>query len=395
MWKWRGPRLRLRVDNRSNPKEFFMRSMLSLLSVLLVLTLLNACAPTNVKGPTVFYPALPQQPRLQFLTSITSEEDLGKKTSALGSFIGKEQQSKRIARGHDIGSVKGKWYVSDRTFKTLMIVDLEKQEIDFLKDQREGALKEPFGMHITASGEKYVTDGERKQVVRYDAADKFVRAYGEPGQFERPLDVAVFKERLYVVDFPRHLVAVLDKNSGKLIKNIGKRGTGPGEFDRPTHIRIDKQGNLYVNDSFNFRIQKLTSEGEYVKEYGYPGATLGGFGRPKGLDLSPSGDLLYVVDASFENVQIFSEESTDLLLFFGTYSNAPGSLYLPSALYIDNQNMEYFQRYVDKDFKIQYLVIAASHLGDHKLNVYGFGEWIGEKLPEMEARQPGKADATN
>ncbi len=371
-----------------------MSRALNLLLCLTFLTLLGACAPTVPKVPTTFYPALPQQPRLQYLTSITTEEDLGKKASAFREFVvGKEQNMKRVARAHDIGSVKGKLYISDRTLKTILIIDLEKQEFDFFKDERQGALKEPFGIDVTAAGDKYVVDGERKQVVMYGPDDKYVRAYGEPGQFERPLDVAVYGDKLFVVDFPRHTLVVVDKASGKTLQTIGKRGTGPGEFDRPTHIRVDRKGNLFVNDSFNFRIQKLSADGTFIKEYGYPGATLGGFGRPKGLDLSPEDDLLYVVDASFENVQIFSEETTDLLLFFGTYGNAPGSLYLPSALFVDDKNMEYFQRYVDKDFKIRYLVIAASHLGEKKLNIYGFGDWTGEKLPEMNAPIPEKTDA--
>lgn len=356
--------------------------------------LLSACAPTTVKQPTTFYPPLPQQPRLQYLTSITSEEDLGKGTSAFREFVvGKEQSLKQIARAQDIGSVKGKFYISDRTHKRILIIDLEKGEIDYIKAMRQGALKSPFGLHVSDDGYKYVTDGKRKQVVVYGPDDAFVRAYGEAGQFERPLDVAVYGDRLYVVDFPRHAVVVVDKESGETLQTIGKRGTGPAEFDRPTNIRTDSKGNLFVNDSFNFRIQKLTGEGEYIKEYGYPGATLGGFGRPKGLDLSPADDLLYVVDASFENVQVFSEESTDLLLFFGTYGNSPGSLYLPAALFVDTKNMEYFQRYVDKDFEIKYLVIASSLLGNKRLNIYGFGDWIGEKLPEMEPRTPEQPDA--
>lgn len=370
-----------------------IRSAFVLLLSLTLFSLLVGCASTAPHA-TVFYPPLPQQPRLQYLTSITSEEDLGKKSSAFRELlVGKEASRKKVARAHDIGSVKGKLYVSDRTLKTVLIIDLEKGEFDFFKDERLGALKEPFGIHVTSDGNKYVVDGERKQVVMFGPDEKFVRAYGEKGQFEKPLDVALFGDRLYVVDFDRHGVVVVDKETGKTVKTIGKRGTGPGEFDRPTHLRVDRKGNLFVNDSFNFRVQKLSPDGTFIKEYGYSGATLGGFARPKGLDLSPEGDLLYVVDASFENVQLFSEESTDLLLYFGTYSNAPGSLYLPSALFVDDKNVEYFQRYADKDFKIRYLVIAASHLGDNKLNIYGFGDWIGEKLPEMAAPKPGKTDA--
>lgn len=362
----------------------------SLIVCCLVVQLLTGCATTAPqKAETVFYPPLPQQPRLQFLTTISTEDDLGKKAGAFREFVvGKEQALKGIARAMDVGSVKGKLYVSDQTFKRIISIDLAKGEFAALKDEKSGALKQPFGMHVTAGDVKYVADGERKQVVVFGPDDGFVRTYGKEGQFERPLDVAVFGDRVYVVDNPRHAVLVLDKESGETVQTIGGRGTEAGKMDRPSHARVDRQGNLFVNDSFNFRIQKFDPQGNFLKEFGYSGATVGGFARPKGLDLSPDGKQLYVVDAAFENVQIFDEESTDVLLFFGAFGNVPGSLYLPSALFIDDKNLDYFQRYADKDFKIRYLVIASSLLGEKKLSIYGFGDWIGEKTPEMAPKPP-------
>lgn len=361
----------------------------------MVVHLLTGCATTAPQtAATTFYPPLPLQPRLQFLTTISSEDDLGKKSSAFREFVvGKEASIKGIARASDVGSVKGKLYVSDQTFKRILIIDLEKGEFDTLKDGKGGALKEPFGMHVTADGVKYVADGERKQVVVYGPDDGFVRTYGKEGQFERPLDVAVFGDRVYVVDYPKHAVLVLDKESGETVQTIGGRGTDAGKMDRPSHARVDRQGNLFVNDSFNFRIQKFDPQGKYLKEFGYSGATVGGFARPKGLDLSPDGKQLYVVDSAFENVQIFDDESTDVLLFFGAFGNAPGSLYLPAALHVDDKNLDYFQQYADKDFKLRYLVIASSMLGEKKLSIYGFGDWIGEKTPEMAPKKkPDQAD---
>lgn len=373
----------------------------SLFATIMLLALLTGCAATapQKESTATFYPPLPAQPRLQYLTSITSEDDLGKKASAFRELIvGKEMSIKQIARGHDLGSVKGKLYISDRTHKRILIVDLEKNEFGSIEDQRLGALKDPFGLHVTDDGFKYVADSGRKQVVVFGPDEAFVRAYGETGQFEKPMDVALFGERLYVVDLDRHAVLVVDKESGQTVQTIGEHGTAAGKFDRPTHIRIDRQGNLFVNDSVNFRIQKFDPKGKYLKEFGYLGIGLGGFARPKGLDVSADGKLLYVADAAFENVQIFDDESTNLLLYFGGFGNFPGSLYIPSAVYIDDKNVEYFQRYADQDFKLNSLVIVSNMLGPKKLNVYGFGDWIGEKLPEMAPQsetptKPEKSEA--
>lgn len=58
----------------------------------------------------------------------------------------------------------------------------------------------------------------------------------------------------------------------------------------------------------------------------------------------------------------------------------PGSMYLPAGVFIDYENVDYFRKYLDKDFKLQYLIYVSNQQGDHKLNVYGFGEWTGPAL---------------
>jgi hypothetical protein len=48
--------------------------------------------------------------------------------------------------------------------------------------------------------------------------------------------------------------------------------------------------------------------------------------------------------------------------------------------------MEYFEKYVDEDFKLKYLVYVSNRFGPTKINVYGFGEWIGQPLPAVEKK---------
>ncbi|MBW6493592.1 MAG: hypothetical protein K0B16_03355 [Burkholderiaceae bacterium] len=356
------------------------------LLMLCAVAVLAGCAATDKKeaGPA-FFPALPQPPKLQFLLSITTESDIGGGSSSglKDWLIGQRRGSKQIARPQDVGSTKGKIYVLDRTFKKVLVVDLAKKSLSYIQDEREGALADPMGLWVTADGAKYVADTVRKQVLVYDQEDKFVRAYGEKEQFERPMDVAVHGKRIYVVDFTKSALVVLDADSGKTVQTIGDSGPQELQFNRPTHVTVDRSGNVYVNDSFNYRIQKFDPTGKHVKNYGYQGDTLGGFARPKGVAVDERG-LVYAVDAAFENTQIFDPESTDLLLFFGGYGPHRGSMYLPSSLHIDYENVEYFQQFIDKDFKVEYLVYVGNLLGDKKLNVYGFGHWIGAPLPVVE-----------
>ena len=137
-------------------------------------------------------------------------------------------------------------------------------------------------------------------------------------------------------------------------------------------------------------MQKFDSNGKFIKSFGYQGDTIGAFARPKGLDIDMEGHL-YVVDTAFENVQIFDDDTAEPLLFFGGFGPTPGSMYLPSGIYIDYLNVEYFRKYVDKDFSAKYLVYIGNMLGEKKLNVYAFGEWIGPPLPE-EIKKPEKTE---
>ncbi len=362
-----------------------MRRIEMKLIYLVALIFLTGCAAPVAKKMeqgVIFYPPLPQRPRLQFLHTISSEDDLGKEKSAFKEFLlGKEVSIKRLEKPYDIGSSKGKLFVMDKSFNKLIIIDLINRQIGYLKDQRLGALNDPSGIWISKDETKYITDMKRKQVIAFGPDNEFLKAYGSQDMFERPVDVAVFKNNLYVTDMERNAVFVLDRLSGKLIKTIGKLGINDGEFYKPTHLSIDQGENLFVNDAFNYRIQKFDSSGQHVKTFGQIGDTLGSFARPKGIAIDKEGHL-YAADAAFENVQIFDDKTGALLFFFGGSGSAPGSMYLPAGIHVDYDNVEYFNKFADKDFKIKYLFYVLNTFGKNKINVYGFGEWIGKSLSE-------------
>jgi hypothetical protein len=331
---------------------------------------------TEQERETVFYPMPPQQPRLQFLASFSSE-----KQDEMRSFrLGRIQQFIQIQNPYDIESVKGKIYLSDRISKKIVIVDLENKTINHIAEHYDAA-----GIWVTEDDFKYAADLQKKQILLFNKKNKLVRTYGEAGQFAKPVDVAVYKDNIYVCDINRHQIIVIDKESGKTVQTLGSIGTDEGNLFKPTHVTVDREGNIYVNDAFNFRIQKFDPGGNFLKAFGYPGDTLGGFARPKGLGVDREGRV-YVVDAAFENVQIFEDETTDLLLFFGGFGLEPGKMYLPNGIHIDYNNMEYFEKYVDEDFKLKYLVYVSNRFGPTKINVYGFGEWIGQPLPAVEKK---------
>jgi DNA-binding beta-propeller fold protein YncE len=362
-----------------------VRSALSgrgvILAVLLAIHGLTACAPAQPPRqplPLIFYPPPPQQPRLQFLHTISSEADLGRRRSAFNTFLlGQAPAGAMIGRPYDIASSPGRIYVLDRLSKKLRIIDLAARRIDDLADEGPGALQDPSGIWVTSGGDKYIADMQRRQVVVFDAHNHFLRAYGGRDDFERPVDVAVYQDRIYVCDAKRHAVAVLDRPSGRLINPIGGQGADPGQFRMPTHCVVDGQGRLWVTDAFNARIQNFTPQGIFENAYGYLGDTPGAFARPKGLAVDRSGHL-YVADAAFENVQIFDVQSGNLLLFFGGPGTAPGNMYLPAGIHIDYDNAQYFANFADPEFELEYVIYVANTFGPNRINVYGFGKLRGQ-----------------
>ena len=98
----------------------------------------------------------------------------------------------------------------------------------------------------------------------------------------------------------------------------------------------------------------------------------GQFVRPKGIATDPN-DNLYVVDAAFENIQMFDSASR-LLMFFGGHSEQRGYLWLPAGLAVDTDNISYFEKYLYSDFNMKYLLFVSNQFGPAKINVYGFIE---------------------
>jgi DNA-binding beta-propeller fold protein YncE len=344
---------------------------------MLIICMGCASMPEKPAAPpeAIFYPPLPQRPRLQFLLSISGESDLGKKQSAFQAFLVGKPRDQLLGKPYDVAASKGKIYIMDQMYKTIVILDLANKNMSFLNDHGSGRLGDPSGIWVSEEDIKYVADMQRKQVVAFDKDDNFLRAYGSPEIFEKPVDVAVYGNRLYVIDMDKAQLFVLDRESGRVIQAVGEKG----EFFKPSDVTVGPSGDVYVTDAFHFVIKKFSPDGKLLDIIGFHGDQIGGFARPKGAAVDKNGRL-YVVDAAFENVQIFNEQGR-ILLFFGGPGSGPGNLYLPAGIAIDDNNAAYFQKLADPDFKLEYLVYVTNMFGKSKLNVYGFGHWIGESLP--------------
>ena len=89
----------------------------------------------------------------------------------------------------------------------------------------------------------------------------------------------------------------------------------------------------------NFRVQVLDPDGKPVATFGGIGDAYGQLARAKGIALDSDGNI-YVVDAAFNNFQIFNREG-QVLLAVGVAGLAPGQFWLPAGAAIDDKDRVY------------------------------------------------------
>jgi DNA-binding beta-propeller fold protein YncE len=345
--------------------------------VVVILLLVSACssqAPVTSDTGTVFYPSLPGTPRIQFLTTITTEEDIGVERDRFREFVtGKEEAIMAIARPWDLDHTLGKLYVSDKTYRRIVIVDLEEKRMDIVDNSVSGAFLNPGGIFVDAAGYKYIADRDRGEILAFDQMDRFYRTYKADSDF-KPTDVVVFSDRIYASDVGTESIVIFDRTSGEVVDSIGKTGEADGTFRFPTHLTIDDYGNLFVTDFLNFRVQKFDVDGNFVRTIGEPGDFPGAMPRPKGIAVDRDGHL-YAVDSAFEIVQIFDIESAKTLMPFGKFGSINGGTWLPAGIHIDYDNLAYFAQYIDPKFRAEYLIYVTNQSGPFKINIYAFGEY--------------------
>ena len=340
---------------------------------------LTGCASTTekkVERAAVFYPPLPNPPRIQYLATFSGPSDVGAARSAFLDFlVGKDSgESEAIQKPYGVAIHGGRIFVVDTRGGGYAVFDLQNRRFDKVQGSGGGKLLKPINITIDADGSRYVTDTGRDQVIVFDREDRYQRAYGATGQF-KPGDIAVTGDRLYITDLKHHEIQVLDRQSGNLLFKIGKAGSKEGEFIYPTNLAIGPDQQLYVTDTGNFRIQKFNLEGKFVRSFGAVGSGFGQFARPKGVALDRDGRL-YAVDAAFQNIQVLSPEGK-LLMFFGSAGDDPENINLPTQVAIDYDNVRYFQPYADPKFRLEYVILVASQFGASKVNAYGFGRMEG------------------
>lgn len=312
----------------------------SLYCLLLSAYFLAACAPVK-KEPDLVWPLPPDEPRIKFLYSFSSMEELGRiGYSAFKDILLGKDVIQGFRKPYAVHVDKeGNIYVTDTGFSRVQIFDRKKKAVLTLGGGRS-ILRKPVGVAVDSEGKIYVADSSHESILVFGKDGEFLSTIGKKGDLIRPVAVVLNDaiKRLYVVDNRKHQIVVFDLNSGDRLFDIGKRGNEKGDFNFPNFITIDSNGRLYIGD-LQGRVQILDQDGGLIRYFGKLGDAPGMFARPKGIALDSEGHI-YVVDAAFNNVQIFDSEG-EVLTFFGEGGEGRGQMVLGAGVAIDSEDRVY------------------------------------------------------
>lgn len=321
----------------------------------------------NVKKESIFYPGAPDTAHIQYLTSISNSAFLGKR-SKFSTFISGPQQIYNLSKPYGLSFRNGKLYICDPGLAGLEIIDFDKNKFTNFAPGGQGQFKSPLNCYVDKNDYLYVADPMRQDVIVFDSTDSYIAKIKDTGIF-KPTDVVVENDKIWITNPDNHCINVYDKYTRKFISHFAQQyGVGDDGFlYSPFNVFVSDQ-KVYVTDFGDFKIKIYDLDGNYLSSIGSYGTSIGQFVRPKGIACDRDSNL-FVVDAGFENVQIFNKNA-QLLMFFGGAYKGPGDMWLPAKVIVDYDNISYFSKYVDPGYNIKYLVVVSNQFGPDKINIY-------------------------
>ena len=237
---------------------------------------------------------------------------------------------------------KGKVYVADSKVRAIFIVDFETGKYEMIKNGAEARFQWPTGLAMDDSDRLFAADSGMKRVLVF-GPDHKVEGVIDRGLMA-PAGLAIDNENrlLYVADPEQDQVFVFDADPPfKKIRAMGTPGkahtlTSPGDFSKPIGVAVDKEGYLYVTDTWNNRIEVFDADGNFIRTWGKAGDGPGYFARPKGIAIDGDGHV-WVADSLQERVQLYTPEGR-LLIWMGDHGLLPGSFMALESIAIDANN---------------------------------------------------------
>ncbi len=338
-----------------------------------LLPIASACSQTlepifDDSAGDISWPPSSASARIRYVGQIESAEDLKPPQGAfeaIGEFlVGKKPPRPLYGPRTIVRTPDGqRLWVADPGGRCLHMLNLEDRSYQKIHRVGPTQLLSPVGVCLGPAGMIYVCDSEGGTVDLLSSIDgRHIESVPLPGDIDRPVALCynASSEELFVVDVRSHDVKVIDAE-GRLLRIIGRRGTGPGQFNFPCAITADRD-LLWIVDTGNHRVQGLTRDGKPVHSIGQAGDGLGDLSLPKAVAVDRDGHI-YVVDARFENIQIF-DRSGRLLLFFGEEGTRQGEFWLPSGIFIDHADRIWVCDSYNE--RVQVFDYIADHVADEE-----------------------------
>lgn len=311
--------------------------MRSFAAAVILVLFLSACGqpPRRIEPDNLFWPLPPEKPRIHYIQSIYSEDDIGHDYSWRELLFGKTYIDS-LARPYGVSARYGRICVTDIMLNSVMIFDLARKQVFKIGD--EGAVELPAAVVSSAQAVFYVADAAQSKIAVYGPDGLYRTAFHLAGA--KPVSLALNEAmgRLYVADRNNDKIIVLSLD-GNVLFEFGGLGYEDGQLRKPLSIALTRTGNVVVLDQGNFRVQIFDGDGKFLRKFGSVGDRPGFFSNPKGIAVD-SDNNIYVTDAAFSNFQIF-DESGRILLFVGKLGSPPGRLYLPGSIGIDENDRIY------------------------------------------------------
>ena len=323
----------------------------------LPLWLLGGCsvAPDNeygfkfpiTDGQSV-WPALPAQPRFQYVGDLIGEDGYELKQSRgfqliaeIIAGVGLELDSKVGLVRPQSGMVdeQGRIYVTDVGIGAIFVFDPISSLFRVWNDYGSGkSFTQPIGIAAGREGHILVVDAEERAVIELDSNGALVASFGQD-VLQRPTGIArdPLRGRIFVADTHGDDIKVFSE-AGELLDIWGVSGDLPGQFNSPVHLWYAAD-QLYVTDTLNARIQVLNDQGEALQSVGKRGLFVGNFVRPKGVTLDGDGNL-YVTESYYDHLLIYDKDGRFLLPIGGAGQTA-GKFFLPAGVWSDRKNRIY------------------------------------------------------
>ena len=198
-------------------------------------------------------------------------------------------------------------------------VMLESDNIIGVPGTEPGQFQRPRDLAITADGSIYVADTDNNRIQHLSADGTVLQVWGtfaditngpaDGGTFNQPWGIAVGQDgSVYVADTWNHRIQKFTPD-GQFLKMWGYFGTGetPDALWGPRDVAVDPQGRVFVTDTGNKRVVVFDPDGNFITQFGSAGLDQGQFDEPTGLAIDKQGNV-YVADTWNQRIQVFEEQ---------------------------------------------------------------------------------------